>query len=241
MLTTDLALRVRPGVREDLAPLPGEPRRVRAGLRQGLVQAAAPRHGPGRRATSARGSPSRSCGRTRCRPSRASSSATPTSPPSRRRSSTPACPSPQLVSHRLGLGRELPLHRQARRRQRRPHPPRAAARLGGQPARAARAGPRDARGASRREFNGAGGAQVSLADLIVLAGSAAVEKAAQGRRRRGDRAVPRRAAPTPRRSRPTSTRSRCSSRAPTGSATTCGPARSCSRRRCSSTGPTCST
>ena len=37
----------RPGVREDLPPLPGEPRRVRAGLRQGLVQAAAPRHGPG--------------------------------------------------------------------------------------------------------------------------------------------------------------------------------------------------
>ena len=39
---------LRPGVREDLAPVPGEPRRVRAGLRQGLVQAAAPRHGSGR-------------------------------------------------------------------------------------------------------------------------------------------------------------------------------------------------
>ena len=38
---------LRPGVREDLPPLPGEPRRVRAGLRQGLVQAAAPRHGSG--------------------------------------------------------------------------------------------------------------------------------------------------------------------------------------------------
>ena len=37
----------RPGVREDLAALPGEPRRVRAGVRQGLVQAAAPRHGSG--------------------------------------------------------------------------------------------------------------------------------------------------------------------------------------------------
>ena len=39
---------LRPRVREDLAPLPRAPRRVRAGLRQGLVQAAAPRHGPGR-------------------------------------------------------------------------------------------------------------------------------------------------------------------------------------------------
>ena len=39
---------LRPGVREDLAPLPGEPRPVRRRLRQGLVQAAAPRHGPGR-------------------------------------------------------------------------------------------------------------------------------------------------------------------------------------------------
>src|SRR5690606_38981069 len=32
--------------------------------------------------------------------------------------------------------------------------------------------------AIQREFNEAGGAQISLADLIVLAGSAAVEKAA---------------------------------------------------------------
>ena len=47
MLTTDLALRARPGVREDLAALPREPRGVRRGVRQGLVQAAAPRHGPG--------------------------------------------------------------------------------------------------------------------------------------------------------------------------------------------------
>ncbi len=37
----------RPDVREDLAALPGEPRRVRPGVRQGLVQAAAPRHGSG--------------------------------------------------------------------------------------------------------------------------------------------------------------------------------------------------
>ena len=44
--------------------------------------------------------------------------------------------------HRLGLGLDLPRLRQARRRQRRAHPPRAAEGLGGQPARPARHGPR---------------------------------------------------------------------------------------------------
>ena len=38
---------LRPGVREDLAPLLRAPGAVRGGVRQGLVQAAAPRHGPG--------------------------------------------------------------------------------------------------------------------------------------------------------------------------------------------------
>ncbi len=37
-----------PGVREDLASVPGGPRRVPARVRQGLVQAAPPRHGSGR-------------------------------------------------------------------------------------------------------------------------------------------------------------------------------------------------
>ena len=69
MLTTDLVAARRPGVREDLAALPREPRRVRAGVRQGLVQAAAPRHGPGRPLPRARGSRRPSCGRTRSRPS----------------------------------------------------------------------------------------------------------------------------------------------------------------------------
>ena len=36
-----------PGLRADLAALPGEPRRVRRRLREGLVQAGAPRHGAG--------------------------------------------------------------------------------------------------------------------------------------------------------------------------------------------------
>ena len=39
---------VGPGLRGDLAPLPGEPQRVRRSLRPGVVQAAPPRHGPGR-------------------------------------------------------------------------------------------------------------------------------------------------------------------------------------------------
>ena len=89
MLITDLALRVDPDLRADLAPVPGEPGRVRAGVRQGLVQAAAPRHGPGQplpRPVGARGS---SCGRTRSPPSTTSWSTTPTSRRSRRRCSTP--------------------------------------------------------------------------------------------------------------------------------------------------------
>ena len=39
----------------------------------------------------------------------------------------------QLVSDRVGVGVDVPRHRQARRRQRRPHPPGAAEGLGGQP------------------------------------------------------------------------------------------------------------
>ena len=56
----------RPDLRAHLAALPRAPRPARRRVRPGLVQAAAPRHGPARRATSAPGSPSRSCGRTRC-------------------------------------------------------------------------------------------------------------------------------------------------------------------------------
>ena len=56
---------VRPGLREDLAALPREPGGVRRRLRQGVVQADAPRHGARSRATSARWCRrSRSCGRT---------------------------------------------------------------------------------------------------------------------------------------------------------------------------------
>ena len=48
MLTTDLALRFDPGVREDLAALPRAPRSVRRRVRARVVQAHAPRHGPAR-------------------------------------------------------------------------------------------------------------------------------------------------------------------------------------------------
>ena len=71
---------------------------------------------------------------------------------SRRSCSTPACRCRQLVSTRLGLGGVLPPHRQARRRQRCAHPPRAAARLGGQRRPDSSTGPRCAR-ARPQEFN----------------------------------------------------------------------------------------
>ena len=82
---------------------------------------------------------------------------------------------------RLGLGVDLPRLRQARRRQRRAHPPRAAEGLGGQPAGAAREGAGEARRRSRRSSTPRrrGGKKVSLADLIVLGGCAAVEQAAK--------------------------------------------------------------
>jgi catalase-peroxidase len=85
----------------------------------------------------------------------------------------------ELVSHGLGLGLHLPRQRQARRRQRRAHPPGAAEGLGGQPAgrswaKVLRAG-RHPEGLQRAQT---GGKKVSLADLIVLAGCAAVEAAA---------------------------------------------------------------
>ena len=83
--------------------------------------------------------------------------------------------------YRLGVGLDVPRLRQARRRERRAHPPRAAEGLGGQPA--CPAGRRSCRSskAIRKEFNASqsGGKKVSLADLIVLGGGAAIEKAAK--------------------------------------------------------------
>ena len=58
MLTTDLVAAVRPGLRKNLAALPGESGSVRRRVRPGVVQADAPRHGSAR-ALSRPGGPAR--------------------------------------------------------------------------------------------------------------------------------------------------------------------------------------
>ena len=67
------------------------------------------------------------------------------------------------------------------RRQRCTHPARPAEGLGGQSARPARTRSQDARGRVQADFNSSatGGKKISIADLIVLAGAAGVEKAAK--------------------------------------------------------------
>ena len=137
--------------------------------------------GPKSRATSARRSrPRSSSGRTRSRPSTTRWSARPTSPPSRRRSSPRASRSASSSPPR------------GRRPRRSAAPTSAAA-----PTVPASASPRRTAGTSttrpssptvlgtlegiQAEFNAShvGGAQISLADLIVLAGGVGVEKAAK--------------------------------------------------------------
>ena len=90
-----------------------------------------------------------------------------------------------------------------------------------------------------RESFSPGAKKVSLADLIVLAGGAAVEQAA--RNAGFDVEVPfTPGAPTRRRSRPTWSRSSPSSRRRTGSGTTSGRAPGCRLSTCCSTRRTCS-
>ncbi|OOK74054.1 catalase/peroxidase HPI [Mycobacterium kansasii] len=92
----------------------------------------------------------------------------------------------------------------------------------------------------QQEFNGSasGGKKISLADLIVLAGSAAVEKAAKDAGYEiSVHFAP--GEPTPRRRTPTWSRSRCSNHGPMGSATTCVPARRLRSSTCWSSGHTC--
>ena len=82
---------------------------------------------------------------------------------------------------RLGVGGDVPRHRQARWRQRRAHSPRAAEGLGGQQSRRAGEGAEDPGGDPEGLQRRAGRRKkkVSLADLIVLGGCAAVEQAAK--------------------------------------------------------------
>ena len=174
MATTDLALLTGPGVPEDLGAVPRQPRRVRRRLRPGLVQAAAPRHGSGvplprpvgARAAAVAGPGAGRRGRAdRRRRHRVAQADDPRLGPVGLR--------PRL--HGVGVGVQLPRHRQARRRQRRPDPPGSPEGLGGQ-----RAEPHQrACCRSSRGIQSSFGKNVSLADLIVLGGCAAVEKAAK--------------------------------------------------------------
>ena len=80
----------------------------------------------------------------------------------------------------MGVGGQLPRHRQARRGERRTDPPCAAKQLGGQqPSRTGQSA--RALEEIQQDFNSSqsGGKKVSLADLIVLGGCAAVEQAAK--------------------------------------------------------------
>ena len=92
----------------------------------------------------------------------------------------------------------------------------------------------------QQDFNGsaAGGKKISLADLIVLAGSAAVEKAAKDAGYEVSVILPP-GVPMPPRKAPMWSRSRCSNRGRTGSATTCVPAKRLPSSSCCWSGLTC--
>ena len=95
----------RPGLRADLEAFHGEPGPARGGVRQGVVQAVAPRHGTRLAILSARGSRSRSCGRTPCPRSTTSWSGTGTSPPQGQDPRVGAVRLPAGL-HRVGVGRK---------------------------------------------------------------------------------------------------------------------------------------
>ena len=118
----------------------------------------------------------------------------------------------------LGLGVHLPRLRQARRRQRRAHPPGSAEGLGSQQSRATGESAEGAR-SIQSEFNGRRRGKVSLADVIVLAGGVGVEQAAKAAGV-ASKCRSRRDASMPRRIRPTSSPSPSSNRSPMVSATT---------------------
>ena len=151
MLTTDLALRFDPAYEKISRRFHREPGPVRRRLRPRLVQADPSRHGPAR----ALSRPARADGRADLAgPDPGGRPCADRRRRHRRRSRRKILASGLSVSRagldRLGLGLDLPRLRQARRRQRRAHPPRAAEGLGGQPAGPARQGARQARRRSRR-------------------------------------------------------------------------------------------
>ena len=163
-----------------------------------------------------------------------------TSPPSRPRSSPRGCPISQLVSTAWASAATLPRHRQARRGQRGADPPRAAEGLGGQ--RPGRAG----QGAADPRADPAGLQQLAVRREEGLARRPDRPGRVRGRRAGGEERRPRRHGPVRagahrrlagadrrgvvRRAR--TDRRRVPQLPP-------GRERSCRRRRCCSTGPTC--
>ena len=183
----------RSGLQGDLAALPREPRPVRRRVRPGVVQAAAPRHGPDRplpRPVGARrgadlagpdpGRRPRADRRRRHRRAQGQDR------------STAGLSVSQLVVDGVGVGLDVPRHRQARRRQRCPHPPLAAGRVGRQ----------------RHVRRVAGGRRRSRASSRS---STAASRRQDGLARRPDRAR-RRASVSSRPPRPPATTCRCRSR-----------------------------
>ncbi len=132
MFTTDLALKFDPAYKKIVTRFRENPEEFQPRLRQGVVQAHPPRHGPARALPRPRG---------------ARGGAHLAGPGAGRRSSAhrrqrrggAQGEDPRLGPdgaaarpHRLGIGRFVPRHRLARWRERRPHPPGAAEGLGGQ-------------------------------------------------------------------------------------------------------------
>ena len=178
-----------PGLRTDHEALPRAPRRARRRVREGVVQAAAPRHGAGVALPRPVGPGAAALAGPGARPSTTSSSTTPTSPRSRRRSSAPGCRS----------------RSSSRPRGRRPRASAAPTSAAAPTARASgsrrrRTGwstsrprwPRCCRRsrAIQQDFNAqSGGKRVSLADVIVLGGVRRGRAGGEGRRPRRDGAV----------------------------------------------------
>src|SRR5438105_4737819 len=131
-------------LRADRQALPREPRPARRRVRQGVVQAAAPRHGAGLALPRPLGAGAAAVAgpRPRCR-SQTDGAQEDRGP----QSQDPRVGTVNLPAghHRLGVGGNVPLYGQAGRRQRGAHSPCAAEGLGGQPAGRVGQGAEDAR------------------------------------------------------------------------------------------------